>query len=339
MSMLMNQPNVDLRYWVVCLIGFIILSSSHTVLADNSVVPWKITIQKNESSTNGTNFLPTELQAREGDVVTWINNDTVTHTITSGTPGHLNYSGKIFDSGPLHPGEQFSFKIPSGIWSAYYYFCKIHPWMTGKIDVGLAYLEKSPTFTITTDKKAYLSNETISISGIVNDTSQIMPLSIQIFDSHRSLVFIGETNLLPNHSFSYKLIASDSIFKESGSYKIKAFYGFPATVTDSNFFFNSKNENVTDADNNSVKIQHWVKDDAKWWSQNQISDKEFVKGIQFLIKSGMLKVHNMNPEVQKTGVIPYWIRSDAGWWASGGISDKEFISDIQFLLDHGIINI
>lgn len=308
------------------------------VYADNSTIPWKVTIMRNGTSANNTGFWPPELQARQGETVTWTNNDTVAHTITSGVANHLNYSGKIFDSGILNPGQVFSFKIPSGVWSAYYYFCQIHPWMSGKIDVGTAYLEKSPIFTVTTDKRSYSNNESILISGVVNDTSQIMPLTIQIFDSQRNLVFSGSTNLLDDHSFSYKLSATNFIFKKTGNYKIKTFYGFPATVTDVNFFFYSQSENHTNNGANSFKIPYWIKNNAKWWSQNQISDQDFIKGIQFLIEAGDLKTYNSSQPLTKTDIIPSWVRNDAGWWSNGTVSDEEFISSIQYLIDHGIIN-
>lgn len=315
----------------------LLLSASHMAFADNSNISWKITMKRNGTDTNSTIFWPPEIQARQNDTVMWINNDTTTHIITSGMPEHLDYSGKLFNSGVLNPGQSYSFKIPSGIWSAYYYFCKIHPWMTGKIDVGSAYLEKSPAFTIATDKESYSSDDTIQISGIVNDTSQIMPLRIQIFDSQRNLVFSDSTNLLSDHSFRYQLKASNSIFKTSGNYKIKAFYEFPATVTDVNFFFNNSSQNTTNTNLESFKIPYWVKNNAKWWSQNQISDEDFIKGIQYLVTAGDLKTTLSSQTLTKTNTIPPWIKSDAGWWSSGTISDEEFISSMQYLIYHSII--
>lgn len=328
---------MNLHYYAVFSIGTVLLLSSHMVFADSSSISWKITIKRNGTDTNSTIFWPPELQVRQGDTIMWINNDTTTHDITSGMPNHLNYAGKLFGSGVLNPGQSYSFKIPSGIWSAYYYFCKIHPWMTGKIDVGTAYLGKSPAFTITTDKESYSNNDTIQVSGLVNDTSQIMPLRIQIFDSQRNMVFSDSTNLLPDHSFSYQLKASNSIFKTSGNYKIKAFYEFPATVTDVNFFFNNQSQNTINTSLSSFNIPYWVKNNAKWWSQNQISDEDFIKGIQFLITSEDVKTNLLNQTLTKTNTIPSWIRSDAGWWSSGTISDEEFISSMQYLVNHNII--
>lgn len=57
--------------------------------------------------------------------VTWVNNDTVEHTVTSDIGA--------FDSGPITPGQTFSFIFREE--NNFSYFCKIHPSMTGMIQV------------------------------------------------------------------------------------------------------------------------------------------------------------------------------------------------------------
>ena len=329
---------MKLQHYAVFSIGIVVLLlSSHMVLADNSAISWKVTIKRNGTGANDTIFWPPELQARKGDTITWINNDSSPHTITSGVTDHLNYSGKVFNSGILAPGQSYSFKIPNDIWSAYYYFCSIHPWMTGKIDVGVAYLERSSVFTIKTDKQSYSNNDTILISGLVNDTTQIMPLKIQIYDSQRNMVFSDKTNLTKDHAFSYKLKATDSVFRSGGEYKIKGYYGFPATVTDVDFFFNDKNQTNANSSPSPQLIPYWIKNNAKWWSENQISDKDFIKGIQYLVKTDAIKTDGPSHSLTKMSTIPAWVKSTAGWWANGAVSDKEFVSTVQFLIDHNII--
>lgn len=41
---------------------------------------------------------------------------------------------------------------------------------------------------------------------------------------------------------------------------------------------------------NDATIPDWVRNNALWWSNDQISDKEFVSGLQFLIQSGIITV-------------------------------------------------
>ena len=40
-----------------------------------------------------------------------------------------------------------------------------------------------------------------------------------------------------------------------------------------------------------TKIPSWIKNNAGWWADGSIGDSDFVLGIQFLIKEGIVKVH------------------------------------------------
>jgi len=39
-----------------------------------------------------------------------------------------------------------------------------------------------------------------------------------------------------------------------------------------------------------TKIPDWIRINAKWWSDDQISDDEFINGIQYLIGNGFIKI-------------------------------------------------
>lgn len=67
-----------------------------------------------------------------GGEVTWSNDDTAVHTITSGVLTDIGPSG-IFDSGLLDPGATFSHWF--GEAGEYPYFCMLHPWMAGTVVV------------------------------------------------------------------------------------------------------------------------------------------------------------------------------------------------------------
>src|SRR5579885_880715 len=45
-------------------------------------------------------------------------------------------------------------------------------------------------------------------------------------------------------------------------------------------------------------IPQWVKNNAKWWADGQISESEFIKGIQYLIDNNILQVSNQD-EINK----------------------------------------
>ena len=86
----------------------------------------------NGSSHAGYGFDPPELTIKKGTIVRWINNDTSTHTVTSGKPG----SGEIgiaFDSSYLSNGDVYLHKFNSK--KTYDYYCTMYPFMKGKIIV------------------------------------------------------------------------------------------------------------------------------------------------------------------------------------------------------------
>jgi len=77
----------------------------------------------------GTCYDPRFPSVGVGDIVTWINDDVTTHTTTSGT----GTPSLVWDSGILDPGEGYSIVAPAA--GTYDYYCKIHPWQTGVLDV------------------------------------------------------------------------------------------------------------------------------------------------------------------------------------------------------------
>jgi hypothetical protein len=91
--------------------------------------------------------------------------------------------------------------------------------------------------------------------------------------------------------------------------------------------------------NPEIKIPDWIKNNANWWSKDLIGDTEFVSGIQYLIKEGIMTIPE-TPSIQPTGEdIPGWIKNNAGWWAEGLIQDTEFVSGIQYLISNGIMHV
>jgi plastocyanin len=75
-------------------------------------------------------FSPPQITVKAGTTVIWTNDDTVGHTVTSGTRG--NPSG-LFDSGDVPAGGTFSFTFTEP--GTYNYYCKIHPGMDGVVIV------------------------------------------------------------------------------------------------------------------------------------------------------------------------------------------------------------
>jgi Raf kinase inhibitor-like YbhB/YbcL family protein len=88
-----------------------------------------------------------------------------------------------------------------------------------------------------------------------------------------------------------------------------------------------------------IQIPVWIKNNAKWWSEGQIGDDDFFKGIQYLIQSGIMKIPQTQTVSSSSQQIPSWIKNNAGWWANGTISDNDFVKGIQYLVQENIIKI
>ena len=41
---------------------------------------------------------------------------------------------------------------------------------------------------------------------------------------------------------------------------------------------------------NITSIPMWVRDNASWWSEGQLTDVEFANGLKYLISNGLIKV-------------------------------------------------
>jgi hypothetical protein len=89
-----------------------------------------------------------------------------------------------------------------------------------------------------------------------------------------------------------------------------------------------------------IKIPSWIKNNAKWWSAGQISESEFMQGIQYLIQQGIIIVPHTQSDSSSSQQMPDWaIKTRAGWWANDEISDQDFVSGLQYLITQGFIKI
>ena len=86
-------------------------------------------------------------------------------------------------------------------------------------------------------------------------------------------------------------------------------------------------------------IPDWIKNSAGWWSDNKISDDEFISGIEYLIKNNVIQITSQNSNEDYFNVIPDWVKNSAGWWSDNKISDDEFISGIEYLIKNNVIQV
>jgi plastocyanin len=93
-----------------------------------------VTISRGSSDPgNGKFFVPETLTVSTGTIVTWINDDSVVHTVTSGKPDSKN-AAEEFDSSYLDAGKTFQHTFDTA--GTFHYYCTLHPYMKGKIVVS-----------------------------------------------------------------------------------------------------------------------------------------------------------------------------------------------------------
>lgn len=111
------------------------LVESSIKFQDNNVENLATVIMPTKSSRPGcdetnTCYIPSKISIRQGESVTWLNEDAAFHSVTSGTYENPN---EMFDSGHLDPNESFTVKFEES--GTFDYFCTLHPWMKGKVIV------------------------------------------------------------------------------------------------------------------------------------------------------------------------------------------------------------
>ena len=79
-------------------------------------------------------FDPFSTSINAGDTVIWTNDDTLPHTVTSGVDLSDPDMGSLFGSDFMPSDDSFSHTFDT--LGEYPYFCMIHPWMTGNVQVS-----------------------------------------------------------------------------------------------------------------------------------------------------------------------------------------------------------
>jgi len=89
----------------------------------------------------------------------------------------------------------------------------------------------------------------------------------------------------------------------------------------------------------TISVPEWVKNTAGWWAEDKISEDEFVKGIEFLVKERIIDNVKTGNVESASSAVPTWVKNNAGWWAEGQIDDNSFVKGIEYLVKVGIIQV
>ena len=99
--------------------------SGNSVQQPTASIPSNSTQVKIVANAGSNSFSPNPVEVKVGETVTWINDDSGRHTITS--------KDGTFDSGVMGKGQSYSFTFDKA--GQYPYFCSPHPGMVGTVVV------------------------------------------------------------------------------------------------------------------------------------------------------------------------------------------------------------
>ncbi|GFN40375.1 MAG: hypothetical protein YK1309IOTA_1670001 [Marine Group I thaumarchaeote] len=210
----------------------------------------------------------------------------------------------------------------------------------------------TPPTTLPTSKLRYLQAvtlpsykqiSTISLTGTIDDYSRGSSVILNIIKPDRTteqLKIFASKDGKYDTSF---LLQHDS---PTGDYRISVEYN--EKIIDE-YLINIKEKSTqtspkpTQPVTKTVKekVPGWIKNNAKWWSEGQIGESDFVGGIQYMIKEKIINIPDLPEQASTTAEekVPDWIKNNAGWWADGLISEDDFVNGIKWLVEKGIIRV
>ena len=98
------------------------------VIKADVIMPTKVS--RPGCEVNNNCYVPSLIVIEKGKQVTWVNEDSAFHSVTS---GFYTVPTELFDSGYLDPFESYTLTFDEV--GTYDYFCILHPWMKGQVIV------------------------------------------------------------------------------------------------------------------------------------------------------------------------------------------------------------
>ena len=89
-----------------------------------------------------------------------------------------------------------------------------------------------------------------------------------------------------------------------------------------------------------AQIPSWIKNVSGWWANDEISEQEFLSGIEYLINNNIITISSIPCSVFGTSsseAVPNWLKNTAGWWSEDLIEDIEFVNGLEYLIKKQII--
>ena len=91
-----------------------------------------------------------------------------------------------------------------------------------------------------------------------------------------------------------------------------------------------------------TQIPNWIKNVTGWWANDQISEKEFLTAIEYLINNNIIPLGAISCGAfgtSSTESVPNWVKNNAMWWSEDLIQETDFINGLEYLIKKQIITI
>ncbi len=95
-----------------------------------------------------------------------------------------------------------------------------------------------------------------------------------------------------------------------------------------------------------TEIPGWIKNVAGWWANGEISENEFLTGIEYLINNNIIlldfipcSIKTESQTISSAKLVPDWVKNNAKWWSEDLIEDTDFINGIEYLIKKQIMSI
>ena len=132
---MVNKP-VYVAASLLAILSVVAIASSGNVSVFAQSPDVQVSIVPGASTLAEKGWSPNPVEVSVGQKIVWTNNDSVQHTVTSGSPGSPDV-GQVFDSGLtklLNKGETFEWTATTA--GEIPYFCQLHPTQLGSVVVS-----------------------------------------------------------------------------------------------------------------------------------------------------------------------------------------------------------
>ncbi len=177
--------------------------------------------------------------------------------------------------------------------------------------------------------------EVVTIWGFLNETyfSKGVPVTIHITKPDGTIE--QRTSRATEDQFQVQFVIDKTM--QQGTYLVSATYRDSESQVV--VFDVVSAENAVVFNQTSSDIPPWIKNDAKKWVKGEISDTDFLLGVQQLIRIG--EIIPPAPEYDIEGAdpikVPKWVKTITTWWAEDKVSDVDFKNAMKYLVKKGIM--